>query len=146
MIADEVVVVSDQELRDYESTGRKMTAPKVSEKVRAMRVANAKAGGSVKAPASASKPSSTVTTEKPRPLMDPPVVKKLFVHVKDPDDHETLLRLKQLCSEFPGVVDIVLVLGADKTSAIKLPFRVASTDDLMGALVKLLGEDAVALK
>lgn len=144
MIADEVVIVSDQELRDYESTGRKMTAPKASEKVRAMRVANAKAGGSVTT--AASKPSTATTAQKPRPLMDPPVVKKLFVHVKDPDDHETLLRLKQLCSEFPGVTDIVLVLGADKTSAIKLPFRVASTDDAMGALVKLLGEDAVALK
>ena len=59
MIADEIVEVSDEELRTYESTGRKMDAPKASAKVKAMRVAEYKAkkmGGSVSAPAT-TKPS-----------------------------------------------------------------------------------------
>lgn len=151
MIADEIVVVTDQELRDYESTGRKMDAPRMSSKVKAQRVAEYKAkksGGSVAAPASApaAETKPAVATERPRPILDIPKVKKLFVHVKDPDDHAALLALKQTCSDFVGNTDIVLVLGAEKTSAIRLPFRVDASDDLISALVKLLGEDCVALK
>lgn len=137
MIADEVVLVTDQELRDYESTGRKMNAPKVSTKVSAMRVSSI----SKKKSETKNEPS-----EKPRPIVDVPPVKKLFVHVKNPDDHEALILLKQICSKYPGVSDIVLVLGEDKKSAIKLPFRVESKDELMGELVKQFGEDCVALK
>jgi len=150
MIADEVVEVTDKELRDYESTGRKMEAPKMSAKVKAMRVAEFKAkktGGVVTAPASTApeeKPAPVV--EKPRPITDIPPVKKLFVHVKDTDDHQALLSLKQACSSFTGNIDIILVLGADKKSAIKLPFKVDGSDELLGELVKLLGEDCVALK
>jgi DNA polymerase-3 subunit alpha len=151
MIADEVIEVTDKELRDYESTGRKMQAPKMSAKVKAIRVAEFKAkngGGSVSAPVSSmpeeKKPAAVV--ERPRPIVDIPPVKKLFVHIKDTDDHNALLVLKQTCSDFPGNTDIILVLGADKKSAIKLPFRVDGSDNLVGALVKLLGEDCVVLK
>jgi hypothetical protein len=78
--------------------------------------------------------------------MDIPAVKKLFVHVKNTDDHDALLGLKQTCSEYPGKTDIVLVLGVDKKSAIKLPFGVDGSDNLISALVKQLGEDCVVLK
>ena len=139
MIADEVVIVTDQELRDYESTGRKMNAPKASTKVSAMRVSSAK-----KKPETST--TSSAPVERPRPIVDIPPPKKLFVHVKNPDDHEALLILKQICSQYPGVSDIVLVLGEDKKSAIKLPFKVESSDVLMGQLVKQFGEDCVALK
>jgi DNA polymerase-3 subunit alpha len=147
MIADEIVEVTDAELRDYESTGRKMETPKMSAKVKAMRVAEFKAkksGNSVSAPAST--PPSEKPAEKPRPIMDMPPPKKLYVHIKNPDDHEALLQLKRICGEFSGNTDIVLVLGADKKSAIKLPFRVDGCDELVGSLVKELGEDCVVLK
>jgi hypothetical protein len=78
--------------------------------------------------------------------MDIPPVKKLFVHIKNPDDHSSLLLLKQICGEFPGKTDIILVLGAEKKSAIKLPFKVDGSDNLLGSLVKQLGEDCVVLK
>ncbi len=146
MIADEVVIVSDQELRDYESTGRKMQAPKISSRVKAMRIAEQNAKEDGDAAAQTAKPKATVVTEKARPVLDAPVIKKLFVHIKDPDDHGALLALKQACSDFPGSTDIVLVLGAEKTSAIRLPFRVDGSDTLLGNLVKLLGEDCVSLK
>jgi DNA polymerase-3 subunit alpha len=150
MIADEVAEVTDAELQDYESTGRKMEAPKMSSKVKAMRVAEYKAkktGGNVAPPAvtppAENKPPSVPL---PRPIVDIPPVKKLFVHIKNPDDRESLVALKQTCSEYTGNTDIVLVLGADKKSAIKLPFGVNGSDELMGSLVKLLGEDCVVLK
>lgn len=129
LIADEIVVVTDKELRDYESTGRKMAAPKGKKPVETKRVV-----------------SEPAVVDRPKPVEDIPVIKKLFIHIKDPDDHGALLALKQACSNFPGVTDLILVLGADKTSAIKLPFKVNASDELLGGLVKLLGEDAVALK
>jgi DNA polymerase-3 subunit alpha len=150
MIADEVVEVTDKELRDYESTGRKMEAPKMSAKVKAMRVAEFKAkhtgGGSVSAPVTTMPEEKPAPVEKPRPIMDIPAVKKLFVHIKTPDNHDALLALKQTCGNYVGKTDIILVLGADKKSAIKLPFKVDASDALIGDLVKLLGEDCVVLK
>jgi hypothetical protein len=56
------------------------------------------------------------------------------------------LALKQTCGNFVGKTDIILVLGADKKSAIKLPFKIDGSDELIGELVKLLGEDCVVLK
>lgn len=149
MIADEISVVTDQELRDYESTGRKMESPKMSSKVKAERVAEYRAKknpGSTPAPEAPKAAVETAAPPKPRPVMDIPPVKKLYVHVKDPDDHAALLALKQTCSDFVGNTDIVLVLGAEKNSAIRLPFRVDASDALIGLLVKLLGEDCVVLK
>lgn len=149
MIADEIIEISDKELREYESTGRKMDAPKVSSKVKAMRVAEFKAkqtGGTVSAPASTMPEEKKADAPKPRPIMDIPPVKKLFVHIKDPDDHTALLHLKQVCGEFKGHTDIILVLGADKKSAIRLPFGVDGSTELIGELVKQLGEDCVVLK
>jgi hypothetical protein len=150
MIADEIMLVTDQELRDYESTGRKMEAPKMSTKVKAERRAAFKAEKTGQPQPTLSAPASTKPDDAPkpapRPVMDIPEPKKLYVHIKDPDDHGALLALKQTCSAFPGATDIVLVLGEDKKSAIRLPFTVDSGDVLMGELVKLLGEDCVALK
>lgn len=145
MIVDEIQFVTNQELMEYESTGRKMQKPKISAKVQAMRVASAKTKNSVSAPA------STPIADTPPPARDgvfEDVItgKKLYVHIKNPDDHDALLALKQVCSQFPGISDIVLVLGENKKSAIKLPFRVDPTHALIGALVKILGEDAVVLK
>lgn len=148
MIADEIVEVTDEELRTYESTGRKMDAPKTSGKVKAMRVAEFRAkktSGSVSVPAT-TKPDAAKMVEKPRPIMEISPVKKLFVHIKNPDDHDALLQLKRVCGEFVGNIDIVLVLGKDRKSAIRLPFRVDASDELVGELVKLLGEDCVVVK
>jgi len=137
MIADDIQFVTDKELNDYESTGHKMVKPKVSNTVKAERVLK-----------------STKTTvplevavEKPKYIEDViPPVKKLYVHIKNPDDHEALLALKQVSGRYVGVVDIILVLGETKKSAIKLPFRIEPSDELVGELVKILGEDSVVLK
>jgi len=149
MIADEINFITDQELHDYESTGRKMEKPKPKPNVSAQVKVNRstyKPGmkNSVSAPAS-TRPSSGGSTMS-SVSVEVPSIKKLFVHIKNPDDHESLLSLKKTCSDFPGVSDIVLVLGDNKKSAIKLPFRVDSSEALIGRLVKLLGEDAVVFK
>ena len=91
-------------------------------------------------------PAEKPATERPRPILDIPPVKKLFVHIKNTEDHDALLGLKQVCGEYPGKTDIILVLGAEKKSAIKMPFGVDGSDNLVSALVKQLGEDCVVLK
>jgi hypothetical protein len=75
-----------------------------------------------------------------------PLLRKLFVHIKNPDDADSLMQLKDICAKFPGTSDIVLVLGTEKKSAIRLPFRVEDCDALVDSLVRQLGEDAVVIK
>lgn len=135
VIADEIIEVSERELRDYESTGRAMQAPKPTH-------------GGVRTTRRSAPAGSTATpnTTRQSPTVEAPPLQKLFVHIKDPNDHDSLLAVKQICSGHAGASDIVMVLGMDKSSAIKLPFKVDGSDELVAKLVKALGEDAVALK
>lgn len=146
IIADEIQVVEDDELNTYESNGRKMAKPKGgAPQVRTARRSFGGQGGGGSYPSSSNKPASSVPREAgPPPVAE--VLKKLFVHVKDPDNQTALMQIRSECSHFPGLSDIVLVLGPDKQSAIKMPFRVDGSDELIGRLVKILGEDAVVLK
>ncbi len=135
LIADEIQIVSDKDLQSYESTGNKMSAPKISTKVKAERIAKRTIQAATEA-----------VSNIPIQPLEMEAAKKLFVHIRDPDDHEALLGLKQTCGDHPGLSDVVLVLGAEKKSAIKMPFRIEHSDVLIGKLVKILGEDAVVLK
>lgn len=136
VIADEIIEISERELRDYESTGRAMQAPKPSH------------GGvrTTRRQAATGSTHSTPSSSPQTPTVEAPPMQKLFVHIKDPNDHDSLLAVKQICSGHAGSNDIVMVLGRDKGSAIKLPFKVDGSDELVAKLVKALGEDAVALK
>jgi len=139
LIADEIQFVTDQELNSYEKTGRKMEGPKggaAQYKVKATRVSYQKASSSPS-------PSMPKTVSAPIPEK---IFTKVYLHVKNTDDQASLLSIKQLCSQHPGVSDVILVLGADKKSAIKMPFKVDTNDAFVGAMVKILGEDGVALK
>ena len=150
MIADEFMIVTDQELREYESTGRKMEAPRMSAGVKAERRATYKAVKNGTPPPRSQKEapkSQTATAESrsaPKPAED--IDKTVYVHVKNPDDHQSLTALKQLCSDHVGSTAIILVLGTEKKSAIRLPFSIDGSEALIGKLVKLLGEDAVTIK
>ncbi|HEY8886346.1 MAG TPA: DNA polymerase III subunit alpha [Candidatus Microsaccharimonas sp.] len=136
IIADDVQIVDDSELRNYESHGNKMAKPKAHT-----------AGVMAKRNTAATKHQEA--ENKPKvvyAVVEAEPIKKLFIHVKNPDDKEALVKLRQICGQYPGVSEIVLVLGADKKSAIKMPFKVDGSDSLIGALVKILGEDAVVFK
>ena len=137
LIADDIQFLTDKELNEYESTGKKMTGPKAGGyKVKVAR--------NVAATATASRPAAPKTVSKPIVVEKP--IDKVFIHIKDVDNHELLMSIKQTCSKFPGLTDVVLVLGADKKSAIKMPFRVDAGDVLSGELTKLVGEDCVKIK
>lgn len=127
VIADEVIFVTNEELDTYQKSGKKMKTPKV-------KVAKEQASAPRIEP-------SNVTYV---PVDDTP--KKLFVHVKNPDDHESLLTLKKSLNDFPGSNEIILVLGEDKKSALRLPFRIEPTEDLLGLIRNIYGTDCVVLK
>jgi len=133
IIADEIQFVSDNELDNYEGTGRKMDKPKTgaSNKYKSAKVSAVK----------------VVAKNVVEPIkLEVKDIKKLYIQVKNPDDHESLLLLKNICSSYPGESDVVLVLGDDKKSAIKLPFRVDNSDALIIQLNKVLEEGSVILK
>lgn len=138
MIVDEIQIVNDDELRLYEPTGKKMMKPKQVE-VHTRRTY-------AKAPVSNAEIARTTGNVAPVTPPKEEVLKKVFVHVKNPEDQQVLVEIKKICGLFPGLCDIVLVLGPEKQSAIKMPFRVDGSDDLVGRLVKVLGEDAVVVK
>lgn len=127
IIADEIVIVTDDELNNYQATGKKMKALKAKKP-------------------SAAKATSVTPKEQViyRPIDDRDP-QKLYVHVKDPNDHDRLLKLKQSLNDFPGESEIILVLG-DKSSAMRLPFRVDPTDALRATIGELYGAECVALK
>ncbi len=142
LIADTMTIVEDDELRNYESTGQAMSRPKA--RPAGVRATRTPRGGSV--PRSSSAGAAAVSADRAVPAVAETVLKKVYVHVKNPDDQAVLMGVKQICGLHPGLHDIVLVLGEDKSSAIKMPFKVDGGDELVGQLVKILGEDAVAVK
>ena len=154
LIADSIEIISDDDIQSYESTGRKMDAPKVSSAYKKEKRAaykaqkTGKAVGGVSAKSSI-KPEKVITqsvassTPHPAPEVSP---SKLFVQIKNPDDHNALMTLKQACKDNPGSIEIILVLGVDKKSAIRLPFKVDDNKVFLSKLVNQLGEDSVVLK
>lgn len=134
LIADQIDIISDKELNEYEKTGRTMTAPasRAPYRKKVYPSASASVSSSARASYEPASPTATQTTT-------------LYLRVENSSDTRVLLALKSFCGKYPGVVDVILVLGDDKT-ALKMPFKVEITDELIGSLVKTIGEDAVIVK
>ena len=157
MIADEIELISDNDISQYQATGRKMEAPKMSSKVKqerrtAFRAQKAQRASTTRASTTNGtnmKSTSADTTDTPpRPLAThaAPEAEKLFLHIKNLSDHDKLVALKSLCSEYTGMTDVVLVLGEANKSAMRMPFRVEVGDQLMSRLRQVLGDECVVLK
>ena len=150
LIADDIIVITDNDINGYESTGRKMDAPKISSAVKKERreaYRNQKNGAS---PKSAVKNDATKPQPKTHsaPVNVAPEIpaSKLFVYIKDPNDHSRLVKMKSVCGENAGTTDVVLVLGEKDKSAMRLPFKVDANDNLLSQLKNTLGEECVVLK
>lgn len=135
LIADEIQIVHDDELRTYESNGKKMVKPK-GRTVHAVRRNGSVGEGRTK--------KATQLVEPATPRVE--VLKKVYVHIKDTDDHDGLAKLKQVSALYPGLCDMILVLGPDKQSAIKMPFRVDASDTLTVELANVFGEGTVIVQ
>ena len=150
LIADDIIVITDNDINGYESTGRKMDAPKISSAVKKERreaYRNQKNGASPKSAVKndAAKPQPK-THSAPVNVAPEIPASKLFVYIKDPNDHSRLVKMKSVCGENAGTTDVVLVLGEKEKSAMRLPFKVDANDSLLSQLKNTLGEECVVLK
>ena len=141
VIADEVNIVTDKELNEYQSHGRKMTAPKGRAAVKNKRYPRKNANGAPAVTAAASAKAAPAITAKPLEKLE-----TVYVKVKNPSDRDLLVSLKKLCSQNPGQNDIIMILGEDKSNAIRLPFRVDAQRNLRAGLAELLGDECVKVK
>ena len=133
IIADTIVVVSADELDQYQSTGKKM------KQLRAR----------VKPILEPTKENDalTVDTIKIQPkIQNKQLIKTLYVRVLDPSDHDSLQRLKSLLNDYKGSGEIILVLGDTKTSAMRLPFGIDPKPELCDAIKDIYGSQHVVLK
>ncbi len=150
LIADDIIAITDNDINGYESTGRKMDAPKISSAVKKERreaYRNQKNGASLKSAVKndAAKPQPK-THSAPVNVAPEIPASKLFVYIKDPNDHSRLVKMKSVCGENAGTTDVVLVLGEKEKSAMRLPFKVDANDNLLSQLKNTLGEECVVLK
>ena len=150
LIADDIIVITDNDINGYESTGRKMDAPKISSAVKKERreaYRNQKNGVSPKSAVKNDAAKPQLKTHSAPVNVAPEIpASKLFVYIKDPNDHSRLVKMKSVCGENAGTTDVVLVLGEKEKSAMRLPFKVDANDNLLNQLKNTLGEECVVLK
>lgn len=132
LIGEEITLVTEDELTSYRATGKLAKVPKVKSNI-----ATSDTSPSAKV---IYRPIEEETKSK---ALGPP---KLYVHVKDPTDEHNLLQLKQKFNEFPGENEVILVLGDQKKSAVRMPFTVNPSIDLQQTIAALFGSECVALK
>ena len=155
IIAETVSIITDEELENYESTGRRADGLK-ARKVPQTKTISQNVSNMQKKEFTPKNNSSAVLNKPSEKSIPNPSrsaenyqaekIQRVFVHIKNPSDHESLLSVKKICGKFPGMSEIILVLGEVEKSAIRMPFKVDSNSDLPKELVRLLGEDCVVLK
>ena len=150
LIADDIIAVTDNDINGYESTGRKMDAPKVSSAVKKERreAYRSQKNGITPKPVVKSDADKSQPKTQTAPVNITPEIttSKLFVYIKDPNDHPRLVKMKSVCGDHAGTTDVVLVLGEKEKSAMRLPFKVDANDNLLSQLKNTLGEECVVLK
>jgi DNA polymerase-3 subunit alpha len=152
--AEEIDVVTDDELNSYESTGAKLKVPTkgVPQKPRGKTAAqNVNAGngsgghGGGRRGGGSSAPATHFATSASGVGGTPIKVKKLYIRVLDPSNKQALVDLKTSCGRFPGMSEVILVIGPDK-KAMRLPFRCECDAKLLGELKEIFGEEGVIAK
>ncbi len=134
IIAEDITFVTQEELDTYKATGRAMKLPKSGKSL----VAEA---GKAPTVSIAYKP---VDDRHTKPLAQ--AKPRLYVHIKNPGDRDSLVKLKKSFNSYPGTCEVVLVLGEDKKSAVRMPFTVEPHDDLKATIGGMFGQECVAIK
>ena len=72
---------------------------------------------------------------------------KLYIRLHDASDNAKLIELKEIVSLHKGDSEVILVLGKEsKKQAMKLPFKINITDEVVEQLKHLVGEENIAIK
>lgn len=137
VIANQIVEINEATLQGYEPTWRdkkhlKVNAEHLSEefKTKTGRPKTvAKASSSTKVMTKAVIPRST-----------------LYLRVEEGYKTDELEKIRLACQAYPGRHQAILVIDSETKSAIRLPFRVDGSDDLLRSLKLILGDESVILK
>lgn len=85
-------------------------------------------------------------TSKQTEQLSPEVSERLYIRLKDSEDHELLISLKQALDKNSGQTEVVLVLGENgDRQAIKLPNKINPENAFLTGLKELVGADSVKL-
>ena len=134
--------MTDEELDNYESTGATLKTPTKGVAQKSKVAATSVGGGYRRA---AEKPATHFRTSESDVNAQPLKPKKLFVRVEDPTNTKALMDLKKICGTYPGLSEVILVIGPDK-KAMRMPFRVELEDVLLSGLREIFGEEGVVAK
>ena len=144
--AEQIDVITDEELQSYESTGVQLKVPtkgvsqKPRNRVSASNVSGGKPSGGGKSSAPATHFSTTASGD-----AQPIKPKKVFVRVMDPSNTSALISLKKACANFPGLSEIILVIGEEK-KAMRMPFKCDPEQKLVEELRNYFGPEGVVVK
>ena len=147
--AEAVDIITDEELENYESTGAKLKTPtkgvsqKPRGKVAATNVSGGHGGGGYRR--GGEKPATHFRTTESDVEAKPIKPKKIFVRVMDPSNKDALVSLKQSCAVYPGLSEVILVIGENK-KAMRMPFRCEPEGALIDELVGVFGKEGVVVK
>lgn len=131
--AFEITEITDNELDNYQPTGKKATIQQSGPRSR-------------KSAKTAEKIDKPQRKEKPMFEAAPPTQKKVYLHVRDLEDAELLTKTRELLSKHPGDSVVVMVLGEEKKDSLKLPFGVDVNNDLVTKLNEIYEENCVVVK
>jgi DNA polymerase-3 subunit alpha len=146
IIADDVYVIADDTLENYESTGTHLKEPEDAPVPRRRSKTSAERVN----PKKEALPNEHQAEEESYHSITPPTdprKQKLYILVEQPDNVEILTKIKQLCDKNLGVQEVILVLK-DETGKkpLRMPFKVQASAELQSELKKVVGENAVVLK
>ena len=147
LLAESVELVSDEVLESYVSTGTKLAAPvnapssgrgRGRSRSSAERVYGGGAGGARK---------ESPAIDPPRVLKEPPKdprKERLYILIEDASDTDKLSAIRRLADLNLGFQEVVLVIREGETKrALRMPFKVDASPELLGKLKELVGEEGV---
>jgi DNA polymerase-3 subunit alpha len=132
LLAESIMLISDNELNSYQPTGVEMTIEQ-SKPAKPRR----RQSDTMHRPSNERQHSVAPKPELPQ---------KLFLHVKDPNDTELLTKTRQILGEYEGESKVVMVLGDDKKDALQLPLGAEICDQLLSQLLEIYEADCVVAK
>ncbi len=136
VMADKIYVVTDAEVKNYQATGGGPLKPRAG-------APRPNYGGYKKQSAPAAATPSSRHNSTTIELTEP---KTVYIRITDVGNKDLLIDVKKQCSNYPGTDAVVLVLGDDKKSAIRMPFMVEYSEALVSSLAGILGDGAVQAK
>ncbi|MBR3164270.1 DNA polymerase III subunit alpha [Candidatus Saccharibacteria bacterium] len=151
---EEISIVTDDELKNYVASGAKLKVP--TKGVAATRRGRTSAEGVASGGQNSAirggrrgseKPVTHFRTTESDVMAQPVKMKKMFVKILDPSDQKALVRLKETCGRFPGLSEVILVIGeGDEKKAMRMPFKCEIGDELAVGLAEIFGEENVVAK